>query len=164
MNLPLDLSLLSIPDLATSIPEVNCGIICGCLPILPAFFQHLSQKWFGNNYKGHPIDSSPSNSKLTGKSSNNFSHVERANPNVKPGTNDLEMDEAALIGNAYLPPMTDVRGGQRHLPASASGGNEKPRGLDKPLPIPIPSSARIVKKVDIDQQTFVRDATDDRWR
>ena len=80
-----------------SIPEVNCGLICGCLPILPAFFQDLRKKWL------------PSVQSMTPTKGRYFSsHVySRRNP-FAAGRSDesaFELDEAGLIGTTVSDSM-----------------------------------------------------------
>ena len=73
-----------------SIPEINCGIICGCLPILPAFFQHVLR--------------SDSQSLKFKPSRYTFSNIHRSHRHLGSGicdtdTNELELGERGLVGH-----------------------------------------------------------------
>ena len=88
---PFPLLHFELPKLIIySIPEVNCGIICGCLPILPAFFRHIYTE----------LRSGSQSLKLR-NSRYPSSNIYRGRRQLGSGildTIDLELDETDLIG------------------------------------------------------------------
>ena len=76
-----------------SIPEVNCGLICGCIPILPALFQHLRDKQLST---GQDTARKGRFHTLTNYTGRRPPGTERLN------TSDIELDEAGLLGHAAL--------------------------------------------------------------
>ena len=88
---PFPILHFELPKLIiSSIPEVNCGIICGCLPILPAFFRHI--------YTGIRSGSQSLKLQTSRYPSSNIYRGRRHLGSETLDTNDLEMDETGLIG------------------------------------------------------------------
>ena len=79
----------------TRTPEVNCGLICGCFPILPALFQHVRKKI---SIRGQ--DHSSNNRRLDLLRS--YTRLQRPSEAFKLGGSDIDLDEARLMGPAAL--------------------------------------------------------------
>ena len=86
-----------------SIPEVNCGLICGCLPILPAFLQHLRAKLpsfsLSHNSSQHqpkPTHNSAGGRFLSSHSHHTFRRGAQRLDGGNAGISDLELNEVGL--------------------------------------------------------------------
>lgn len=146
----LNLPHIEMAHILSSIAELACGIICGCLPVCPAFFQYLHSKVKPKVSKAFNAAYSTSRGRRENPTPESGSHDQQSGlwdtriaTNV-PLTNQehVELDER----HPPLGTQTAVKdGGRMEFPTGVVGprSQERSRGEDLIVPNAIRKTTRV---------------------